>query len=187
MLTIVIPRVELWDEVKQEFQTFPGASLLLEHSLIAISKWESKYHKSFLSKDKKTDAELRYYVKCMTITPNISDLAYRCLTPGNLKDIQAYMDSPMSATTFRENKNHPHSNERITSELIYYWMVSNQVPFECEKWHINRLMNLLKICGIKNQEANSKQKKPKKTASNSHLASMSALNAQRRAALGTKG
>ena len=187
MLSIVIPPVELWDEVKQEFINFSGAKIVLEHSLIAISKWEAKYKKAYLSKDKKTEEEIRYYVKCMTITPNVPDLAYRCMTPGNFKEIQAYIDSPMSATTFRENKNHPHSNERITSELIYYWMVANQVPFECEKWHINRLMNLLKICGIKNQEANSKQKKPKKTASSSHMANMSALNAQRRAALGTKG
>lgn len=187
MLSVVIPPVELWDENKQEFINFPGAKIMLEHSLIAISKWEAKYRKAYLSMDKKTEAETRYYVKCMTITPNVPDLAYRCLTSENYKEIKAYIDSPMSATTFRENKNHPHSNEKITSELIYYWMVSNQVPFECEKWHINRLMNLLKICSIKNQESQKGMKKPKKTASSSHMASMAALNAQRRAALGTKG
>lgn len=190
MLSIVVPPVELWDEVKQEFTNFTGAKLILEHSLIAISKWEAKYKKPYLSKEKKTSEEFRYYVKCMTITPNIPDLAYRCLTPGNLKEIQVYIDSPMSATTFHEDKNHPHSNEKITSELVYYWMVANQIPFECEKWHFNRLMNLIKICGIKNQESQKRQKGARgsrKMASSSHLASMSALNAQRKAALGTKG
>lgn len=185
MLTIVIPPRELFDELKQEFINFPGATILLEHSLISISKWESKYLKSFLSKETKSEEEVRYYVKCMTITPNVPDLAYRCLTPGNLKDIQAYMDSPMSATTFKEDKNHPHSSERITSELIYYWMVANEIPFECEKWHIQRLMNLIRICGIKNQQAQGKNKT--KTPMSKRLSNMAALNAQRRAALGTKG
>lgn len=184
MLTIVIPKTELWDEKNQEFRSFPGAKLLLEHSLIALSKWESKYQRSFLTKDKKlTDAELRYYVKCMTITPNIPDLAYQCLTPGNLKAVQVYIDSPMSATTFREEKNHPHSSERITSELIYYWMVANQIPFECEKWHLNRLMNLIRICGIKGQQSQKKNKTPM----SKRVSDMAALNAKRRAALGTKG
>lgn len=183
-LSIVIPPAELWDEKNQEFKRFGGASILLEHSLISISKWESKYQKSYLSKEKKTNDEIRYYVKCMTITPNVPDLAYECLTAGNYKEITAYIDSPMSATTFREDKNHPHNSERITSELIYYWMIANTIPFECEKWHINRLMNLIRICGIKN--ANNQPKTPKKMSS-SGISRMAAINKQRKAALGTHG
>lgn len=183
MLPIEIPPAELWDEKKQEFVNFKGQSLVLEHSLISVSRWEAKFNKPFFTKDKKTKYELDEYIKCMTITQNVPNEAYHYLTSKNYKDIQDYIESSMTATTFREDKNHPHSNEFVTSELVYYWMTALQIPFECEKWHINRLFTLIRICNEKNKPA----KKPTKAEMRSQQSAMSALNAERRKQLNTSG
>lgn len=181
MLTIVIPGREEYNEQTNEFIQTPSTKLTLEHSLVSISKWESKWHKPFLSKENKTSEEIIDYVKCMTITQNIDPNAYRLLTDSNLKEINAYIEDPMTATWFNERKNGGgRSSEQITSELIYYWMTALQIPFECQKWHLNRLLTLIRICNIKNQP----QKKQSKRET---MASNAALNAARRKSLGTSG
>lgn len=180
MLHISVPPVDMWDERSQTFLTFEGQELILEHSLISISKWESKFLKPYLTKDKKTDEELLYYIKCMTINTNVKALTYTCLTRENLIEIKNYIESPMTATTFKEDKNRQHSSEIITSELIYYWMIANQIPIECERWHINRLLTLIKICGVKNQPS-------KKRSSSDIVRDQASLNAQRKKMMGTKG
>lgn len=184
MLIIKVPAKELWDERRQEFINIPSTTLSLEHSLVAISKWESKYCKPFLSQDQKTEEELLYYIKCMTLTQGVDENVYLALSRSNIKDINDYIEAPMTATWFSENKNQAgkpsRSSEQITSELIYYWMVALQIPFECQKWHINRLLTLVKICNVKNQP-------PKKRSQREILQSNAALNAARRKQLGTKG
>lgn len=174
MLRIVIPGVDAWDEAKEEFVTTQDTVLVLEHSLISISKWEAKWHKPFLSKDKKTPEQITDYIKCMTITPNVKDEVYNFLTKENIDDVLAYVDNPMTATTITDRSGARRvSRDIITSELIYYWMVALEIPFECQKWHINRLMMLIQICEIKNQP-------DKKMSRKSTMQQNAALNAVRR-------
>lgn len=179
MLQIVIPSRELFDERTQEFIQSKEYTIQLEHSLVSISKWESKYKKPFLSKDSKTVEETMYYVKCMTITQNIPDNVYSYLTNDNLNSINAYIQDSMTATTFSDNSRRS-SREIITSELIYYWMISQNIPMECQRWHLNRLLTLIRICGIKNGDS-----KPMNTRD--LISRNSALNAMRRKQLNSKG
>lgn len=183
MYKLVLESRELFDENKQEFIEIPETILNLEHSLISISKWESKYHKPFLSQDEKTINEIIDYVKCMTINNISDDSIYNYLTDKNVKEINDYIKDPMTATWIKEQKKYG-QKEIITSELIYYWMIAYQIPFECQKWHINRLMMLIRVCGIKNEEASGKSKKMSKS---SILRNNKALNDARKAKYNTKG
>lgn len=150
MLELHIKGVDLYDEKNEEFISTKDATLRLEHSLLSLSKWESKWHKPFLGKDEKTEEEIRDYVRCMTITQNVDPLVYLGLTIDDYKKIEEYMSDTMTATWFNE-KNNPKSRQKIvTSELIYYWMVTLQIPFECEKWHLNRLLTLIRVCNNEN-------------------------------------
>jgi hypothetical protein len=180
MLTIIVPGVEMFDDDTQEFVTRGDVTLDLEHSLVSLSKWESKYEKPFLGKSDKTTEEVLGYVKAMTLTLNVPDEIFAKLSEGNLADINAYIDAKMTATWFSEAPGAPNSRDVITSELIYYWMITFNIPFECETWHLNRLFTLIRICNIK-------QAKPKKMSRAEVAARNRELNAQRRQQLGTTG
>ena len=181
MLTITIPATEKYDEIKGEFIYSKEQTLQLEHSLVSISKWESKWCKPFLdSKREKTNEEVIDYVKCMTLNKNVSDEAYLCLTQENITAINDYIGAPMTATYFSNTDKGKKNNEQTTSELIYYWMIALNIPFECQKWHINRLLTLIRVCNIKNQP-------PKKMSKREIMSRNAALNAARRQQLNTKG
>lgn len=183
MLTIVVTGTELWDEKKQEFLSTKDRTLQLEHSLVSISKWESKWHKSYLSQDTKSEEELIDYIKCMTITQNVNSEVYLCLTEDHYKEINSYIDNPMSAVSFKKKqgkKGGLKNQGMITSEFIYYQMISLNIPFECQKWHLNRLLSLIELCNNKNQT-------PKKLSRNELLSRNASLNASRREQLKTKG
>lgn len=181
MLQITIPAVEAWDESRQEFVGVKEQTLQLEHSLVSLSKWESRWHKAFLSKNDKTEEELRDYIRCMTLTQNVNPNVYLFLTNENLRQIKEYIDDPMSATvitsTPRGNKS---SREVVTSELIYYWMIALNIPPEYQKWHLNRLLKLIEVCNIKNTP-------PKKRSKSEIMRSNAALNAARRRQYGSRG
>ena len=184
MLTITFPGEEKWDEDLQEFVTYKTQSINLEHSLVSLSKWEAKWNKPFLTKDPKTFEESIDYFKCMTITPNVDPDIWKRVTNEQIKQINDYIDAPMTATWFNEKEGMPkggrRSNEQVTSEIIYYWMIALQIPFECQKWHLNRLLTLVRVCNIKN-------KPPKKMSKSEIMSKNKALNAARRASLGTPG
>ncbi len=180
MLRITIPAVEQWDEIKQEFVFTKEQTLSLEHSLVSLSKWESKWCKAFLTKQNKTLEETLDYIKFMTITKNIDPEVYNYLTNRNIIEINEYIEAPMTATYFSDEKTSKTSREQVTAELIYYWMIALNIPFECQKWHLNRLLTLIKVCNIKNQP-------PKKRGRREMLADRPALNAARRKQLNTKG
>lgn len=180
MLQIIIPAVELFDETINEFVSTKEQTLQLEHSLVSLQKWESKWCKPFLSKREKTAEELLDYVKCMTITQNVDPNIYSFLTNENLKEINSYIEAPMTATTINEDKKAKSNREVVTAELIYYWMFSLNIPFECRKWHLNQLITLVKVCSIKNQP-------PKKTSKKDLLSRNAALNAARRKQFNTTG
>lgn len=179
MLNIIIPETEYYDENKNEFKTYKEQKLQLEHSLVSISKWESKFHKPFLGKDDKTTPELMYYIRCMTITQNVPDHVYSRITHKNINEITEYIDDPMTATTFSNINNKP-NREIITSELIYYWMFSYNIPIECQKWHINRLLTLIRVFNVK-------QTPPKKMSRREIMSRNAQLNAARRKKLNSKG
>ena len=179
MLTIVIPKGEQYDSVNNLFIETKEQTLVLEHSLVSVSKWEAKWHKPFISKENKTLEETIDYIKCMTITQNIDPNVYNFISNDTIKRVYDYIDAPMTATTFSKD-NPPPSREIITSELIYYWMISLNIPAEFQKWHLNRLLTLIKVCSIKNS--------PKKKMSKRELMSRNrALNASRRKSLNSRG
>lgn len=150
MLQITVPGAECWDSKKEKFIQEPPVVLCLEHSLVSLSKWEQKWCKPFLKKEPKTREETLDYIRCMTLTQNVDPSVYFRLSESNINEINKYIESPMTATIVSEDKNHPKNHEIITSELIYYWMVALQIPFECQKWHLNRLITLIKVCNKKN-------------------------------------
>lgn len=180
MLNITIPEQELYDEENNEFINLPEKTICLEHSLVSVSKWESKWKKPFLSKEPKTVEETIDYIKCMTITQNVDEKSYNYLSKKNIEDINKYIDDSMTATTFYDTRKNTGRQENITSELIYFWMISLNIPMECQKWHLNRLLTLIKICNIKNDSG----KKMSRSEINSRNA---ALNAARRKKLNTRG
>lgn len=180
MLQITIPAVELFDENTNEFISTKEQTLQLEHSLVSLHKWESKWCKPFLSKQDKSPEELLDYVKCMTVTQNVNPDVYMFLTDDNLRQINSYIEAPMTATTFSDNGNSKKNREIVTAELIYCWMITLNIPFECKKWHLNSLLTLIKVCTIKNQP-------PKKTSKKDLLSRNAALNAARRKQYNTSG
>ena len=180
MLQIVIPPTELWDEFNQEFVMTKEYTLQLEHSLVSLSKWESKWRKPFLSKQDKTYEEILDYIKDMTITPNVEPEAYDYLTMDNIEQINKYISDSMTATTISNRKPSRSSGEQVTSELIYYWMIALNVPFECQYWHLNRLLTLIEVCNVKNQP-------PKKMSKRDILRRNASLNAARRQQYNSKG
>lgn len=180
MLHITIPATEQWDEINERFINTKEQNLSLEHSLVSLSKWESKWQKPFFSKQEKTQEEIIDYIRCMTITQNVSPEVYNCLSRDNLKQINDYIDAPMTATWFSEDKNKIGKNKSITSEIIYYWMIAFNIPFECQKWHLNRLMTLIRVCDVKNQP-------PKRRSQKEIMSRNAALNAARRKRLNSKG
>ena len=184
MLTITIPKGELYDERTEEFISIKEQVLCLEHSLVSISKWESKWHKPFLdNREPKSYDEIIDYIRCMTITQNVDPNVYKFLTNQNMTDIKDYIDNSMTATWFSNDKKRQGSNKRIvTSELIYYWMVALQIPFECQKWHINRLLTLIRVCDEENKPQDKKKRSKKEFLSN-----RAALNAARKKQLNTRG
>ena len=180
MITISIPEGSFWDPIKEEFITVKAQKINLEHSLVSLSKWESKWEKPFLSKDNKTNEEILDYIRCMTITPNVDPNVYAALTMEQKDQISEYIGAKMTATWFAEDKSKPPNREIITSEIIYYWMISFNIPFECQKWHLNRLITLIRVCEAKN-------KPPKTMGKQALLSRNKALNDARRKAMGTKG
>lgn len=180
MFQITVPAKELWDENKGEFIEIEETVLKMEHSLVSISKWESYWCKPFLSREEKTREEIIDYIRFMTTTPDVDPIIYTCLSNENIEQINKYIEAPMTATYISEAKSGRPSREQITSELIYYWMIALNIPFECQNWHINRLLTLIRVCNIKNQ--------PQKKMSRREIASRNAaLNAERRKRLNTKG
>lgn len=180
MLQIVIPPGELFDERTQSFINSKEQVLQLEHSLVSLSKWESKWKKPFLSTTEKSFEESIDYIRCMTITQNVDPIVYLNINNDIIKQVTEYIDRPMTATTFKNDNNRGHSYEIITAEIIYYWMISYGIPFECQRWHLNRLLTLIRVCSIKSQ--------PPKKMGRSELANRNrSVNAARRSRLHTKG
>jgi len=180
MLKLLIVGTEYFDDETQTFGSVGDFELELEHSLLSVSKWESKHQKPFLSATSKTTQEILDYVEAMITTPDYPDDIIGRFDQKVLDKINTYIESKESATTFGSMPERRGRGETITAELIYYWMVAFNIPFECERWHLNRLFALIRICNIKNS-------KPQKTSRHEMAARNRELNAKRRAELNTSG
>lgn len=176
MLVVKVP-MDAFDESTQKFVTY---DLELEHSLVSLSKWESKFEKPFLNNGNKTPEEASWYLKAMALDPNVPPEVFHNLTEKNIETINAYISAKMTATWFAEDGSQRRSGKVITSELIYYWMISLNIPHQFETWHINRLLTLIRVCNVENAP---KKKMSKREA----LARQKSLNEQRRQQLGSSG
>lgn len=174
MLRITVPEQEYWDEQKEEFIYSKEQMLQLEHSLVSLAKWESKWCKPFFGKQEMTREETLDYIRCMTLTQNVDPIVYKNIPSEIIKQVSDYMEAPMTATWFSEdNKKNTPNREIVTNELIYYWMIALQIPMECQKWHLNRLLTLIQVCNIKNAP-------PKKMGKRELMSRHRALNEARR-------
>lgn len=177
MLVLDVTETEFFDEREELFITVPAMTLRLEHSLSSLSKWESITHKPFLGKDGKTPEEVRKYIKCMCLDEEVPDYVIDNLSQEQLRQVTTYIETPATATTVSQSKQ-PSSapRETITAELIYYWMISYTIPFECQHWHLDKLLTLIRVCSRKNET-------PRKMSA----AERTALNRQRRSQSGSRG
>ena len=180
MLRITIPETEFYDEVNEVFINVKEQTLQLEHSLVSISKWEAKWQKPFLDEKEKTVEETIDYIRCMTITQNVDPLVYLAITDDILQQVGAYMDAPMTAAWFSEEEKSKKSRETVTSEIIYYWMIAHNIPFECRKWHLNQLLVLIRVCNVKNSP-------PKQLSQAEIMRRNDKLNEARKQRLKTRG
>jgi hypothetical protein len=170
---------EKWDEAKEEFIPPITTTIELEHSLVSLSKWESKYCKPFISKEAKTYDETLDYIQFMTLTPNVDLSVYEHLTDRNVEEINRYIEAPMTATTVPDTGTGI-SRETVTAELVYYWMTALNIPDRYESWHLNRLLTLIKVCNFKNRP-------PKNVSAQDVISRNKALNAARKKKYNTKG
>lgn len=179
-VTITVADRELFDQRINRFLTVKGRKLSFEHSLLSISKWEAIWHKPYLSADKKTEEETFSYLECMCLDKDVNPLLFRSIDHVSMKKIVDYIDNPMTATTFREDKKN-NKREIITNEIVYYWMTELNIPFDpCQKWHFNHLMTLIRVASLKKTP-------PKKMGKKEWASQRAALNAQRRAKYHTSG
>ena len=183
MLQVIVPGREFYNSKTKEFIHEKDTALNLEHSLISLSKWESQYKKPFLGNGTKTIEETVGYIKCMTLNPTVDPEVYRRLTDDVVKQVEEYIHDPMTATWITEQKEAGGRSQIVTSELIYYWMISLGIPFECQKWHLNRLLTLIRVCSAKNKQL----KKPKKMSQREIAERNMAINAARRKELNSRG
>ena len=179
MLKVSVVLTEGYDEERQKFVALTSHELQLEHSLVSVSKWESHFEKPFLGSEEKTSEETLWYIRAMS-KAEIPPEVFSKISPGNISDIQSYISAKMTATWFREEKSVTKSREVITAELIYYWMIGLSVPFECQHWHLNRLLTLIRVCNEKN--------KPQKKRGKAEIAAeRRAINEARLKAMKTSG
>lgn len=149
MLNLYISEKMLFDERSSKIIHINSINIILEHSLMSIAKWESKYNIPFIHTKEKTKEQMYDYISMMCITKNVNSNVFHTLSAKELKEITNYLNAPMTATTISKQKNSKHSNEIYTAEVIYYYMIKHGIPFECQKWHINRLMMLINVCSLK--------------------------------------
>lgn len=187
MITITVPKREVFDTENQIFYRVDHETTIqLEHSLISLQKWESKWHVPFLyDKTQKTFEQTIDYIRCMCVTPNVKEDVFYCIPPSEMQRISEYIHDPMTATWFRDDKknqdplNKP-KKEIVTAEIIYYWMITLNIPSEYKKWHLNQLLTLIRVINVKNTP---QKKRPRREI----LEEYKAINEENKKKFNTKG
>ena len=180
MLEIDIAENEMYLPGSNRFVTIPACTLTLEHSLISLAKWESKWNIPYFDYSDKTMAQNLDYIRCMAIGKIKNDTTFDALSPENITTITDYINAPMTATTFQKKNHSKNKKEIVTAETIYARMFAHRIPMECEKWHLNRLLTLLRVCDLQNS--------PREKMTKQQTASWNAQqNAVRRAKYNTRG
>ena len=182
MLQIQMRSTEYFDSENEVFIYVPEQTLTLEHSLISISRWESKWKQPFVNGKGLTPEKIRDYIKFMCINKNVSDLAIESMTTKDIKKVLDYLKDPQTATTINDHNRSPgNPNKKVTSEEIYAMMFDLGIPIECEKWNFNRLMTLIRVCQIRANSGGPKMSRRE------NLKYQSELNRARRAKMGSRG
>lgn len=188
MLQVFVPGVEYYDETRNVFVETKSAKLQLEHSLLSIAKWEAKWHKPFYDlSSEKTEEEFIDYIRCMTITQNVDPSIYSVIPIQVRRQIENYMNEPMTATWFRKEEEKSRKREIITAEIIYWWMFAQGIPLECQKWHINRLLTQIRVCSEKNREVSDPKMRNGRRMSKRSISDRKSLNQRRKNRLNSKG
>ena len=178
-IPITIPATEMWDPVAHRFYDVKERTITMEHSLVSLSKWESKWKIPFIGNKNLTAEQLLSYFQCMTIEKNVNPMIYQCLTAKQIDDIMKYIDDSMTATWFGKSDDDVAAqtdNRAVTSELIYYWMFASGISKECEKWHLNRLITLIHVTSEENKP---KKKRTEAERMAHHRALLKARRAKR--------
>lgn len=179
MLEITVPENEIYNSTTNTFVTVPSCVITLEHSLISVAKWESKWRIPYLSAKKRTGRQELDYIRCMAVGPVKDKHVFEVLSAENISQIREYIDEPMTATTFTKSER-PASKDVVTSEVLYCRMFANNIPMECQKWHLNRLLTLIRVCDA---SAGPRQKMTKRQTATRYAEQ----NALRRAKYNTRG
>lgn len=182
MLEIPISEQEYFDDTTERFVKISAAVIQLEHSLVSLSKWESIWCVPFLKKADRTEEETLSYLQCMLLNPEHAQYLSK-LTEENYKAIHEYINSKQTATILPDTGKSTGPKETFTAELFYYWMFSLGIPLECQDWHLNRLLTLIRIFDIKN----SKPKKLTREEMQEQARKNHELNEARMAEMGTNG
>lgn len=158
MIEITIPKGQIVDdETGNVYRAEKDWTLVLEHSLISVQKWEAKWHVAFLNRGTRTFEQTIDYLRCMTLTPNVPEEIYYCIPEKEMKKVLDYVDDPMTATRVNDDSESQRGfgrkigREVVTAEVIYYWMISLNIPAEYKKWHLNQLLTLIRVINAKNQ------------------------------------
>lgn len=173
VLDLYVPGKEFWNSELQEFIYTKDITLHLKHSLVSLTRWEQHYKRRFLDDGPKNEEEYRFYIQCMTLNKDVDPLVYTVLQEDDIKKVTDYLHDTMTATTLPKQNNNRSNSEKLSSELIYYYMSALNIPFECEKWFLNNLIILISIASIKNN--------PQEKKSRPSWSSIRALNAARNA------
>lgn len=179
MLTLTIKGREFFDASTNKFHTFPDTEMHMEHSLKSIAAWESKWKKPFLIDKQKSTEEIVDYIRLMCVEDPGPYIGL-CLDQEAVNKIESYISDSMTASWFSDTKKGKSSSEVVTAEIVYYWMITLNIPMECDKWHLNRLLTLIRVTSLKNQP-------PKKMSKREQMTRQHALNAARLNATGSRG
>lgn len=181
MLKLIVGEQELYDNEQNVFVTLQPVEITLVHSLVSISKWESKHQISFLSSKDKTTEHIQDYIKCMAVNDDVTDELISRFSQDNYTAVGDYIKDKFSATRFMEMPGKTPGREKVTSELIYYWMIALEIPWEAQYWHLNRLLTLIEVCQRKNSHKNGKMSK------SDMVRQRQQMNAARRGRTGSMG
>lgn len=158
MLEIRLKETEFWNADIDEFQYTDPQIIKLEHSLISVSKWEAIWKKPYFPSSLEPGIygvkEELSYIECMIIGP-VRALVAASLLSNHAQELHEYINGEMTASkvTPKVASENPYRRKpTVTSELIYYWMIRYNIPFECERWHLSRLLALISICNAKDPD-----------------------------------